>query len=288
MIFEPTYHHAYLSFAITQIHTMYFLPLGFLLMVGFRQQVVLSISIFNNDDLDSDSLLFDDNTTQPSSFWTEDNDLSTTTTTADATLSNPCVDAAQDDLSLAPEGPNLFSRENNLNPNPACLPPVNIGAEASQLFDDPLGLLEKNIYPWPQLPEEHDHLKGPIIWKEDDENPQPYKGPVFQGNVDDESPCRKWTLHKGNYDNELCCDDMYIGYTTRSQRSLGRMAQIDAETIANQEIAVIYRCECTFFVCLFFGLVVHFFFLVFFSFKRGIFLKKKKTKNFNFWKFFSK
>ena len=199
---------------------------------------VLTLSL-PADDLNSDTLLFD---TEPSPFL-DSNELLTT----DAALSNPC--APQDDLSLT-EGTNLFSREEGAQ----CLPPVNIGADASQLFDNPLDLLEKNILPLNG--DENSDDSSPFQYPgllpggdtgnynaEDAEKQgwQPYTGPVHIQGSDDVN-CRSLSAISGEYPYELCCDGLYLGYEAQSIWARTVLGQIDARTVANQDYAVIFRC----------------------------------------------
>lgn len=224
---------------------MYFLPFISSLVL-FLGRLVLSISI-PTDDLDFDPLLFD--STQSSLFLSEANDFLTT----DATRSNPCA-AAQDDLSFTQDGEtNLISREDH----PQCLPPVRIGSDALQLFDSPLDSLERTLLPLngvtpnnlPQtepysepLPngEEGDYSDK----KMEDQGWQPYTGSVGLETPDD-SACKELTAGLGAYNIELCCNARYKSLDVRDGLASSRMGQIDALTIANQDIAVIYECICT-------------------------------------------
>ena len=224
---------------------MYSLPLVSS-MFPLLGRLVISISL-PTDDLDSDTLLFD--STQSSLFLSDDDDF---LTIADATVSNPCA-AAQDDLSFMQDGgTNLYSRDDH----PQCLPPVNIGAEALQLFESPLDSLESNLLP----------LKGETP---NDPPPPPYPGRLpdgvnnfitpkqvedlgfqpFTGDVrieaPDDSTCRELAAGRGNFNIEVCCNAMYVGYEVTSDYTRRIMEPIDAQTIANQDIAVIYNCICT-------------------------------------------
>lgn len=239
---------------VTVIGMMYFLSLVSSLVL-FLGRLVLSISI-PTDYLDFDPLLFD--STQSSLFLPEDNDFLTT----DATLSNPCA-AAQDDLSFTEDGgTNLFSRDDH----PQCLPPVNIGADALQLFKSPLDSLENIFLPLngetrnnPPLIEQNpgrlpDGEDGDDSEKNmENQGWQPYAGSVGVETTDD-SACKKLTAGLGTYHIELCCNSKYNSRDGQGGLAGSRMGQIDDLTIANQDIAVIYECICAY-IFLFFFLV---------------------------------
>ena len=224
---------------------MYFLPLVFSLVL-FLGRLVLSLLI-PTDDLDFDPLLFD--STQSSPFLPEANDFLTT----DATLSNPCA-AAQDDLSLTQDGEtNLFSREDH----PQCLPPVSIGSDALHLFDSPLDSLERTLFPLngetPNNPPPTEPYPERLLGVEEGDRGekkmenqgwQPYTGSVGVETPDD-SACKELTARLGTYNIELCCNAMSQSRDARGGLASSRMGQIDALTIANQDIAVIYECICT-------------------------------------------
>lgn len=226
---------------------MYSLPLASSLVL-FLGRLVLSSSI-PIDNLDSNSLLFDNS--QPLTFLAGDNDF----LTADTTLSNPCA-TGQDDLSFTQEeGTTLFSRDDH----PQCLPPVNIGADALQLFESPLDSLANTLLPLKgETPQNPPPLKYPGLLpdgeiggdhdSEDMENQgwQPYGGSVRIESSDDNS-CPKLAAGRGNFNIELCCNAIYVGYGARSPLARDRIAQIDPVTVANQDIAVIFNCICTFF-----------------------------------------
>lgn len=237
---------------INVIHIMYYLPLVSSIVV-LLLRLVLSFSI-PIDDLESNALLYDD--TQPSLFLAEDNEF---LTTADEALLNPCA-AAQDDLSFTQEGTNLFSREVGAQ----CLPPVNIGAETLQLFEESFDSLESIILPLKRETSDDpppvgfpgrlpDGEKGDVDLKTlENLGWQPYTGPVgFE--APDNSNCEELTRHRGNFKLELCCNAMHVGYDTQNQYVRDIFAQIDAETIANQDFALVYNCIRTF-VGFFFGL----------------------------------
>ena len=225
---------------------MYSLPFIFSLVV-FLGRFALSTAI-PIDDLDFDTLLFD--STQPSLFLADNPDL---LTTADATLANPCA-AAQDDLSLTQDTEtNLFSRDDH----PQCLPPVNIGDEALHLFESPLDSLESTILPLKgetpndlpplsvpgRLPDGQQGFLNPKQLQ--DEGWQPYAGEV-RIEIPENNNCEYLVRHRGNFKMEVCCNAMYVGYEANSGSARSILAGIDAETIANQDIAVIFNCICTF------------------------------------------
>lgn len=209
------------------------------------------------DDLDFNTPLID--STQSSLFLAENDDL---LTTADATLPNSCA-VAQDDLSFTqdtqddlsftqdPET-NLFSRDDR----PQCLPPVNIGAEALQLFESPLDSLESTILPLKgETPNDLPPLSIPGRLPDDrpgfltpkqmeDEGWTPYTGPV-RIEVPKNNNCEDLVRHRGNFKIEVCCNAMYVSYEANSESARSIMAGIDAETIANQDIALIFNCICT-------------------------------------------
>ena len=216
-------------------------------MFLFLGRLVISISL-PTDHLDSDTLLFD--STQSSLFLPDDDD--DFWTTADATLSNPCA-AAQDDLSFTQAGgTNLYSRDDH----PQCLPPVNIGAEALQLFESPLDSLESTLLPLKgETPNDPPPPPYPGHLPDDEEN---YITPkqmedlgwqTFTGTVrieaPDDSTCKELAAGRENYNIEVCCNAMYVGYEVTSEYTRRVMEPIDAQTIENQDIAVIYDCICT-------------------------------------------
>lgn len=164
---------------------------------------VFSIVSFSTDDLNSDTILFDD--TQSSLFLPEDNEFSIIT---DAGLPNPCV-AVEDDQE---EKLNLFSRDDH----PQCLPPVEIGPDALQLFESPLNSLENILLPF-QGETSTDSNETPGLFlngEQGDWDPrkqtqedswQPYTGGVRVEPTDDNT-CRKLTADRGDYNAEVCCN----------------------------------------------------------------------------------
>lgn len=258
---NPLYFHAvaFRIHIITNINIHFIRKMYSLLyvfcVIFFLGRFVPSIAL-PTDAPDSDPLFFD--STQPSIFLPEDNDFLTT----DATLSNPCA-AAQDKLGFLPEGETvLISRDDH----PQCLPPVNIGADALRLFESPLDSLENTLLP---LKEETETPNNPSLdgmtgslpsggvgnydpKKAEEEGWQPLQGSMFIVAPDD-STCKALTAGRGTYTIELCCNAIYVGYEFFSQQVRGRAAQIDAVTRANQDIAVIFNCICTFYFTFFFS-----------------------------------
>lgn len=236
------------------IRIMYYSLPFYSSLVIFLGRLVLTISILNpTDDLESTLLLSDSTSPPPSQFLADDNEFLSTTT--DASLPDSCdAAAAQDDLSSTQEGTNLFSRQTGAQ----CLPPVNIGADTLQLFEAPLDSLESIIFPLKgetsddPPPAEFPGLlpggeQGDLdLEKLESLGWQPYAGAVhFE--APENSACPELTAHRGDFRLELCCNAMYVGYEAQSAAARSQMANIDAGTIANQDIAVIYNCICTFF-----------------------------------------
>ena len=237
---------------------------------------------------DSDPILFDN--TQPSLFLPEGDDFWTTTDAA--ALSNPCVAEGEGES-------NLFSRDDH----PQCLPPVNIGDDALQLFESPLNFLEENIL----LPfkretppiDPNEEIPGPLLLNgaQGDWNPkvkiqegwQPYTGGVRIEPTDDNT-CQQLTADRGIYNVEVCCNWNYVGAVVESELDKSRIANIDARTIANQDIGVIRGCLCTTVFCslifvFVFSYCLFFFFFLYFvpKVKRGSFevlFKSVDTNNF--------
>ena len=213
------------------------------LIVVIPRLALLSLSFPADDDLNSNTLLFD--TQDPPSFLDETQILTT-----DAQI--PC--AAPNDLSLTEDGTNLFAREDGAQ----CLPPVNIGADVLQLFDDPLNSLENTItLPLPL--EGSDETSGDPIrpsypgllpgdetgnFRDEDLEKlgaQPYTGPV-RIEVPENNNCKALTAHLGNFNYELCCDGDYVSTSTRSPFTRERLQPVDAETIANHDYTLVYSC----------------------------------------------
>lgn len=172
-----------------------------------------------------------------------------TFSTMDTIVQNPCA-PAQDDLSFTQEGEtNLFSRDDH----PQCLPPVNIGADALPLFESPLNSLDNTLLPLNgetsnDLPDNKEG--GYNAQQMEEQGWQPYGGSVGLVTSDD-SACKILTAGLGIYHIELCCNGKYQSGDGQDGLANSRMEQIDAVTIANQNIAVIHECICAFFFVFF-------------------------------------
>lgn len=214
------------------------------------------------DDLNSPSLLSDD-TPSSSSLFTDDDKFSTTTpiTTTAETLPNSCAAVdAPDDLSVTQQDEtNLFSRSPETGP--ACLPPVNIGAEALQLFKNPLDSLENSLlplkgqhsddpsfgYPGRLRPGERGNVNAEDMERQ---GWQDFAGEV-QLDIPDSKDCRELTAARGDFKMELCCDNTYAGLPFNEALSNG-YRQVDVGTRMNSDIAVIWDCFCKSFCPFFF------------------------------------
>lgn len=174
---------------------------------------------------------------------------------ADAALSNPCV-APQNDLTSSNEETNLFSRQND-----QCLPPVKIGAEASQIFEAPLDLLESALLPptflIPNLlsPKEEtpdnpfydgrlpNGVEGELDLDElEEQGWQPYTGPVH---IDKSENCAKLVGAAGNYNYEVCCDHTVRQLDPITDLARRILAGVDERTLANNDYLVVAHCERT-------------------------------------------
>lgn len=231
---------------------MYSLPVVYSILV-FLGRLVYSISL-STDDSDFNEFWFDDSVQPFLEAADEDDFLSTTTTTtSDATLGNPCVAINDQDM-------NLFSRADG---GPQCLPPVNIGAETLHLFEAPFDTLNNVILPLeentqtpdPTPPDAVPPLRYPGLLPEGEEGQydpgtlrmqgyQPYTGPMHY--EQENNDCEELTAQYGSYPHEVCCDALHVGYEAQSPSSRSVLQRIDAQTVANQNIAVIYNCIHTF------------------------------------------
>ena len=227
-------------------------PLLISLIVLISKLALTSSLSFSTDDLNPNPLLFD--TVEPSSFLAEEGNEILTTNAIPVTS---CAAAVSDDSSRTNEASNLFSRDDDGVAQ--CLPPVNIGADALQLFEDPLNLLENNII----LPLKKDETSDDPPPPNDSFSPRypgilpngveghlsdeeyedlgfyPYTAPVRIEGVDDVS-CKKWTADLGNFELELCCDDTYASIEAIGEAFKSRLRQVDARTIQNQDVEVIF------------------------------------------------
>ena len=202
-----------------------------------------------SDDANFDPFLYDidiDSTQSSSPFFTENNNEFLA---ADSTLPNACA-VPYDDLSFTPDQTNLFSRQNNNN---ECLPPVQIGTEALQLFESPLDLLENLVLPFkgqtsdnPSPPSYPGLVPDGGPGSFDEEGFRPYTGAVRVEPKDD-STCKEYGDPWGDYPIELCCNGEYMGREAISDASKARLATVDARTVINQDYAVVYHCLRTFF-----------------------------------------
>lgn len=227
-------------------------PSIFVFVLG---QFVFSISI-PMDDVNSPSLFFD--STPSSSVFSDDDEFSsttTTTTTTAETLPNFCAAVADPDgLSYTQGDMNLFSRRSENGA--ACLPPVNIGAEALQLFERPLDLLENIVLPLKEQNSDDSSFGYPGIFLpgdrgnlniEDTEKSgwQPYTGEV-RYDIPKSNDCKRLTAQRGNFDFELCCDNVYAELPFNQILS-NAYRQVDAATRRNSDFAVVWDCVRTFF-----------------------------------------
>ena len=207
--------------------------------------------LFSTDDLNFDTSLFD-----IESFPLPDESEYLPT---DATLSSLC--AGQDDLSFTNEEMSLFARENGAQ----CLPSLNTGVEASQLFSAPLELLENTILPFNDDENFDDPSIGDpsvddpsSVWSEaldevtgndnveDLERWQPSEDPVRYG-YSDSDDCRTLTGHLGDFNSQVCCNGFFVSRHERIY-TLARnvVAKIDARTLANSDYQYVGLCVCTF------------------------------------------
>lgn len=265
----------------------YSLLLTFSIAVFVPEQLVFVSSIsFVMDDLDSLPLVFDNT---PSSFlFTDDDDdeVSITTTTTAETLPNFCATVVPpNDLSFTQEeDTNLFSRRRRDSSNPACLPPVKIGAETLHLFENPLDTLENTLLlpPNGQNPLPLDTLENMLLLpldgpekNSDDSSGSPGGGlsseenekqgnddntnlnaqgwRIYRGEVHYEEPaesktCKELTAHRGNFNLELCCMSLYAGKLPFSpdRYYLEDYELVDAWTRSNEDYAAVYICARTF------------------------------------------
>ena len=195
---------------------MYYSPLlTFSVAVFVLAHRVLSI-VQLIDDSDSLPLVFDN--TPSSSLFTDDDGVSTTTSAEN--LPNLCaIVAPPDGLSFTQEDPSLFSRRRR-DSNPACLPPVNIGAETLHLFENPLDTLENVLLPL-NGQNSGDSSRSPGLFSEDGEQGydedfdaqgwQPYRGEVHYEEPSESKTCKELTAHRGNFNLELCCINLHVG-----------------------------------------------------------------------------
>lgn len=232
---------------------MYHPPLpAFSVAVFVLEQLVLSNS-FLMDGLDSLPVVFDN--TPSSSLFTDDDEVSTTTMAE--TLPNLCATVAPPDgLSFTQEDTNLFSRRRR-DSNPACLPPVNIGAETLHLFENPSDTLENILLPL-NVQNPDDSSGSPGLSSENGEQGndedlnaqgwQPYRGKVHYEEPSESKTCKELTAHRGNFILELCCIDLYAGPLPFSpdRYYLEDYEQVDAWTRSNEDFAAVYTCAGTF------------------------------------------
>ena len=240
---------------------MHCLPIVYCILV-FLGLIVCSISL-STDDFDFNELLLDDSV-QPFLGAEDENDF-WSTTTSDATLGNPCLATNDQDMNQEEDAMSLFSRADG---GPQCLPPVNIGAETLQLFEAPFDTLNNFILPLnentqaPDPPPPGESPPGalpPLRYpgllpegetgqfnREDLEKQgyRPYTGPMYYEKEKD--TCEELTALYGSYPHEVCCDAHHVGYGAQSPSSRSILQRIDAQTIENQDIAVIYNCIRTF------------------------------------------
>lgn len=240
---------------------MYCLPVVYSILV-FLGRLVYSIPQ-SSDDFDLNELLFDDSVQPFLEAEDGNNFLSVTTTTSDVALGNPCVVTNDQNFDQAEDATNLFSRADG---GPQCLPPVNIGAETLHLFEAPFDTLNNVILPLdentqtpdPPPPDALPPLRYPGLLPEGEKGDydpetvrkqgyQRYTGPIHYEKEKDS--CEELTAQYGSYPNEVCCDALYVGYGAQSPSSRSVLQGVDAQTIANQDIAVIYNCICTFAKC---------------------------------------
>lgn len=225
--------------------------LAFSVAVFVLKPLVLSIS-FLTDDLDSLPLVVDD--TPSSSLFIDDDEVSTRTTAE--TLPNLCSTVAPPDgLSFTQEDTSLFSRRRR-DSNPACLPPVNIGAETLHLFENPLDTLENILHPLNgQNSDDSSEIPGlsSESGEQGDDNDlnaqgwQPYTGKVHYEEPSESKTCKELTAYRGNFNLELCCISLYAGNLPFSpdRYYLEDYEQVDAWTRSNEDFAAVYTCAGT-------------------------------------------
>ena len=205
-------------------------------VVHLFARLVLSLA----DSTDNSNALLSSFDTEPSpfldanQFWT-----------ADAT---PSCAGGPDQLSLTnvnanAETSDLFSRD---DPGAQCLPPVNIGAEALQLFESPLNTLENSILPLKdETPLGPSSIPDQAI--DDPDNPgwKLYRGPVHF--VDPLGP-ETGPVYNKNFDNQNCALMTGSSLTFVYEVCCNSRLASPQPTLANDLVDVIADCIRTFVV----------------------------------------
>ena len=244
-----------------------YIPSLVFLAIFLRLAFSLSFSTDDLIDTNDDTSLFDSVAAAggtASLFNSDDSVLADGTSASNACLSqeDSLLPLFDDEATTS----DLVARELH----PACLPPVQIGGEASQLMADPLDLLETHILPLKdQLPDQNISPPYPPGYNEPGtydpeaaakEGWQDYLGEVTPAIPEEDSQCLLLgtVALMGLYPFEVCCDGHWAYYEPASTEEQTMLDRVDILTASNRDFMLLYACIGTFsFLSLLFPFIFH-------------------------------